>query len=132
MTPEEKTKLVGTAGKNLAAVLGRELVVQWPTPGDLFTIDEKMVEIAARGCLSPLAHVHAIPAKLLAGEDRLHAIAVAVEKGAGGGATPNGMLIGRAYNSLEGLRYRLWRLTRRTHPDLTEEDVAALVTEANR
>lgn len=127
-----KAAMAITAGKRLVAVLGREVTVQWPTPGDLFTIEERMYAVAQRWCVSPLAYVHSQPEAALAGADRVNAIAIAIEKGSGGGVTPSGMAVARAYNSVEGLRYRLWRLTRRTMPDLNEEQIATLVTEDNR
>jgi len=132
MTPDEKTALVATAGKRLEGLLGRPLTVQWPTPGDQITIDERMEEIAQRWCVSPLKLVHLTPESDLAGPDRATALSLAIDKAAGGGVTPSPKAMARAYYSLEGVRYRLWRLTRRTHPDLSEAQVAELVTEANR
>jgi len=132
MTPEEKAAMAATAGKRLAGVLGRELTVQWPTPGDVFDIDDRMEEIARRWCVSPLKLVHATPESDLSGADRAAALSMAIDKAAGGGVSPNPTAMARAYNSAEGLRYRLWRLTRRTHPDLSRAEVDKLVTDENR
>ncbi len=124
--------MVLTAGKRLGDVLGRPLTVQWPTPGDLFTIEERMLELAARWCVSPLKLVYLTPESDLAGADRQNALSFALDKASGGGVAPSGLAMARAYNSVDGLRYRLWRLTRRTHPEVTEADIAGLVTESNR
>lgn len=132
MTTEEKNAMVMTAGKRLADALGRGLTVQWPTPGDLFVIEEHMLALAQKSCVNPLAAVAAVPASALSGADREAALALALQHAAGGGVAPSNLAVVRAYNSVEGLRYRLFRLTRRTHPELGQADIDPLVTEANR
>ncbi len=132
MTAAEKSTLVGTAGKTLS-LGGRELTLQWPTPSDQLTIEDKMVSIAQKlFCTNPLVHVHAIPQEEFNGPDRIYALERALALGSGGGAEPSVTSVVRAYNSVDGLRYRIWRLTRRTMPELSESDVATFITEDNR
>lgn len=131
MTPEEKTSAIFATSRKLV-IGGRELLLVYPTPRDIYVIDEDMVNIASKDVVNPLHYVHATPDSMLSGQDRLAAISIALDKGAGGGVSPSPYALGRAYNSLAGIRRRIWRLTRKTHPELSEKDIADIVTEENR
>lgn len=114
----------------VVTIKGREFVLAQPTAADHRRIHNKMREIAQRGCVSPLEYVNANAAKL----DPVvlsEAVRNAILVGSGGGVEPNREAVFQAYDSLEGVRFRLWYLARKANQNLLLTDIEALVTDAN-
>jgi hypothetical protein len=110
---------------------GREFVVPQPSASDLARVHDRMREIASRACVSPLLAVNAIAKELEPGV-AAEAIRAAVAMGSGGGVEPTREAVMRAYDSLDGVRWRLWYSARKTDPGLTQAAVNELVTDENR
>lgn len=101
-----------------------------PTPGDKARTVERMRELARARCLSPvdyaLTHAHLAPAALAL------VVSEAIKLGAGGGVEPTAEAVWEQFDTLDGVRWRVWYHLSKTTPAATPEAVAALVTEANR
>lgn len=108
----------------------REFVVPAPAPSDAARVHRKMKELASRSCVSPLEYVSANREKL----DPVtltEAIRAAVAIGSGGGVQPHREAIMDAYDTLEGVRWRIWWAVRKGDKAITLEAVSSLVTEDN-
>jgi hypothetical protein len=110
---------------------GREFAVPAPTPTDAARTYEAMRELATRSCVSPLAYVNAArdgmdPAVLA------EAVRAAVAMGSGGGVEPTREAVLRQYDTLEGVRWRVWYSLRRADATVTREWVESHVTDENR
>lgn len=109
-------------------VKGRAFVLPVPTAGDVARVHERMRQLAQRDVVSPIAYVaanaDALPPVLLA-----EAVRAAVAMGSGGGAEPTREAVFRAYDTLDGVRFRLWYYARKAEPGLAREAVDALVGE---
>lgn len=119
------------ANPGTVTVRGREFVVPSPTASDLNRVHERMRELAQRQCVSPLAYVNAnaeglLPAVLA------ESLRAAVAMGSGGGTEPTRESVFRAYDSLDGVRFRLWYHARKALPELTRAEVDKLVDDENR
>jgi hypothetical protein len=112
-------------------VKGRAFAVAQPTAADLGRIHEKMRDLATAGCANPLAAVNAA-AEGLAPAVLSEAIRHAVSIGSGGGVEPTREAVFRTYDSLDGVRFRLWYLARKCDDKLPKADVDALVGEDDR
>lgn len=112
---------------------GRPYTLQVPTPGLLAIVNDDITAIAEAMCPpAAIPAVAAISPDALRGQDRTDAIQRATEAFLGGGVGPTGKTLLRAANSLQGLRKQFWRLTRKTHPELTEDAVAGLIRDEDR
>lgn len=121
---------LATGVPGLVTVGGREFVIPAQTPGDAARVHDRMRRLALAGCRSPLEYVAAQPPEAFPyPADRLEAIRAAVALGSGGGVEPTREAVVREYGSLAGVRWRLWYHARKTHPDLTQADADALVTD---
>jgi hypothetical protein len=109
---------------------GREFAVAAPTPTDVARTHQEMRRLAAQECLSPLAYVSASAPSL---DPATHAEAVraAVAMGSGGGVEPTRESVFRTYESLAGVRWRVWYAVRKLDGTFTQEQAAKLVTEEN-
>lgn len=129
MSPEQARAVFAPPGT--VRLGGREFVIPKPTPGDAARVHERMRELAARACVSPLAYVNAAAADLAPGV-LAEALRAAVAMGSGGGVEPTREAVTRAYDSLEGVRFQVWYYARKACPGLTPDEVAALVPEDAR
>ena len=111
-------------------IAGREFVIPQPTSADVVRVHNRMRELAQRSCVSPLAYVNA-NAEGLNPVVLSESLRAAIAMGSGGGVEPNRETVFRAYDTLEGVRFRLWYFARKTQPALTQDDVAGLVVEDN-
>lgn len=112
-------------------VRGREFVLPAPTASDLARVHDRMRELAARACVSPIQYVNANAGDLLPGV-LAEALRSAIAMGSGGGVEPNREAVVRAYDTLDGVRFRLWFHARKAEPSLTQADVDKLVTDDDR
>lgn len=110
-------------------VKGRTFPVPKPTATDLARVREQMRLLARANCTEPLKYVAAqieggIPPAVIQ-----IAIGEALKLGSGGGVEPTDAAVAREYDSLAGVRYRLWFHARKLTTELTHADVEALVGE---
>lgn len=120
--------ILGGAGE--VHINGRVFVLPQQTPSDVSRVYDAMRDIAARGCMNPIAYVNAV-APTLTPMVLAEAMRAAVAMGAGGGPEPTRESVMRAYDSLDGIRFQFWFFARKTDPTLTREAVKELVTEDN-
>lgn len=109
---------------------GRELVVPQPTPADVARVHDHMRRLAQAGCVSPLDFVSAHRDKLDPGT-YAESLRAAVLLGSGGGVEPTREAVLRTYDTLEGVRFRLFYAARKGDPAVTREWVNDHVTEDN-
>lgn len=110
---------------------GREFPVAAPTVTDLARIRAHMRRLAQPQCMSPLLAVNAVADQLLPGV-LSESLRLAVQQGAGGGATPTAELIEEQFESLEGVRFQFWYLAHKANAALTLAEVEPLITDDNR
>lgn len=111
-------------------VAGRTFAVPPQTPGDVGRTRDAMRRLALAECSSPLDLVNAHAAKL-APAVFSEAVRQAVAMGSGGGVEPSQEAVLRAYDSLDGVRWRLWYQARKAEPGLARDEVDRLVTDEN-
>jgi hypothetical protein len=111
------------------ALGGRQFAIMRPENRDMLAVRARMVALAQAKCLSPVdyaaTHAH-LPAPVFAA-----LLGEALKLGAGGGVKPHPDAVWDEYDTLEGVRFRVWYHASRAHKDLKPEEVAALVTEDN-
>lgn len=120
---------LGTPGT--ITLRGRDFAVPQPTAGDAGRVHDRMRELAARDCVSPLAFVNA-NAPQLSPAVLAESVRAAVAMGSGGGSEPTQAAVQRAYNSLDGVRFQVWYYARKGSPGLTQAEVDSLVAEEDR
>jgi hypothetical protein len=117
--------LVIGVSKNVLSVGGREFVILPPTPRDMIATTQRMRELAQAQYISPLdyalKHTH-LPAVQLS-----IAVSEAIKLGSGKALKATDEEVWEQYDSLEGVRWRLWWHASQTAPGLTLTEVAALV-----
>lgn len=123
------TAALGSPG--LVVLAGREIVILPQTPADVARTHEEMRRLAQAGCVSPLDFVTAHREKIDPGS-YAEAVRAAVLLGSGGGVEPTREAVLRTYDSLAGVRFRLWFQAKKADANLTREWVAANVTEDNQ
>lgn len=110
---------------------GREFVIPQPTPADVARVHDRMRELAVSACVHPLASVNAIAGELNPGV-LAESVRAAVAMGAGGGVEPTRESVHRQYETLAGVRFRVWFYAKKTTPGLTLDEVNALIPEDDR
>lgn len=118
--------LVIGASKNVLTVGGREFVILPPTPRDMIATAQRMTELVAAKYLPPLSYVqkqaeHLSPAFLSV------CVSEAIKLGSGTPIKPREDEVWAEYQTLEGVRWRVWHHASKTCPALKLEEVAALV-----
>jgi hypothetical protein len=111
--------------KRVLTVGGRAFVVLPPTPRDMLNVNQRMTELAQAQYRSPLdyacSHTH-LPPVLLA-----LSVSEAIKLGSGKALKATRDEIWDQYQTLEGVRWRVWYHASQTTPGLTLDEVAALV-----
>lgn len=111
--------------KNVVTVGGREFVILPPTPRDMIATAQRMKELAQAQYRSPLdyvlTHSHLPPAALSL------AVSEAIKLGSGKALKATADEVWEQYQTLEGVRWRVWFHASKTCPELTLEEVSALV-----
>lgn len=107
----------------------RQFVILPPTPRDMLAVGTRMRELARSRCVSPLdyvlKHTHLNPAALSL------ALREAIALGAGPPIKLDPESVWEQYDTIEGLRFRVWYHVSRAHKDFTPEQAEELVTEDN-
>jgi hypothetical protein len=111
--------------KNVLKVGGRSFVILPPTPRDMLAANQRMKELAQAQYRSPLdyvlTHGHLPPAAMSL------AVSEAIKLGSGKALKATPEEVWDQYQTLEGVRWRVWYHASKTCPELTLEEVAALV-----
>lgn len=108
----------------------REFVIAAPSPTDKARVHRKMKELATRSCVSPLVYVSRSKDDL----DPVsftEAIRAAVTIGSGGGVQPHREAVMDAYETLEGIRYRVWAAVVKSEKSITQKEIDGLVNDEN-
>lgn len=112
-------------------VKGREFVIMPPSSSDVARVHDKMRELATRQCVNPLLAVNAVAGELAPGV-LAESLRAAVAIGSGGGIEPTRESIARQYDTLDGIRWRVWFHARKALPALTHSEVESLIGEDDR
>lgn len=117
--------LVIGVSRNVLTVGGREFVILPPTPRDMIATAQRMRELAQAQYRSPvdyaLSHGHLPPAALAL------VVSEAIKLGSGKALKATPEEVYDQYETLEGVRWRVWYHASKACPALTTEEVAALV-----
>lgn len=117
--------LVIGVSSNVLTVGGRSFVILPPTPRDMIATTQRMKELAQAQYRSPvdyaLTHTHLPPAALAL------VVSEAIKLGSGKALKPTHEEVFDQYLTLEGVRWRVWFHCSKTCPELTQDEVAALV-----
>lgn len=112
------------------ALAGRDYTIPAPTATDMARVHDKMRELAGRHIVSPLQYV-SLNREQLDPATHAEAVRAAVAMGAGGGVEPTRESVFRAYDTLEGVRWRTWYHISRADAAVKLADLEQLVTDEN-